>query len=146
MVPDWPRLWLAGTRTTIVLPLITIPGGFLILLAALRWRRGDARMLAVLAVVPQSTNFYEGLYPLTVASTFREAGALTILSWIGFVGMYVISPRASYDVWIRTSALMLVWFVYLPAVFLVFRRPAHDPPTGASNEATVSSAVDAPAT
>jgi hypothetical protein len=65
LAPRWPSAWIDATRPA---PHMSSPvahwrvGGPLLLLALLRWRRPEARWLAALACVPQSTLPYEGVY------------------------------------------------------------------------------------
>jgi hypothetical protein len=82
----WVGYWLDAIRDAphIAAP-VTRAGGPLLLLALLRWRRPEARLLAALACVPQTPCFYEALPVLLVASGLREVLALVLLSDLSFV-------------------------------------------------------------
>jgi hypothetical protein len=55
MRPAWIGEWLTAVRSDpFRLPAIARPGGFLLVLTLLRWRRPEARLLFALAVVPQT--------------------------------------------------------------------------------------------
>jgi hypothetical protein len=127
VVPDWPAQWLAGSRTGTYNVLLLAPGGILLLLALARWRLPDARMLAVLAVVPHSTLSYDALYPVTVARTTAQAGTMVLLSWVAFVAPYVFVPHQGYGVWLKGAGAAAVVVIYLPALLLVLRRPNAGP-------------------
>ena len=60
--PAWPWKWrTALAQSTHFAPLLFHPGGFLVLLALLRWRDRDARLLLALGVVPMTGLFYDVL-------------------------------------------------------------------------------------
>lgn len=121
--PTWPFSWQAVFgRLTVAVPL-SIPGGALVLLALLRWRRPEARLLAVMAVTPHSILAYESLPLFLVPATWIEAGIL----WIGTVAVVVLhdafGPYASPVEWLDASGRAIVWCVYLPALVMILRRP-----------------------
>jgi len=123
LMPGWVSPWLNAVGETKRITMALMPFGQLVLLSALRWKRRDGRLLVAMAVVPHSTNPYDMLYPLTVAHSTREASMLAALSWVAFVGPFLLSPRAPYVVWMRTSAWLALVLLYLPATWLVLRRP-----------------------
>ena len=64
--PTWPIAWREALKTaTQHAPIVTRPGGFLLLLAALRWKRPEARWLLATALVPGNPAAYDAL-PLLV--------------------------------------------------------------------------------
>lgn len=122
VAPWWPAAWLhalagAGHMT----PLVLRPWGFLVLLAALKWRRPDARLLLALACVPMTPVPYETLPLFLVVETWAEGGILVGLMWLAaWLGSgYVMNDAAWFDVNGRT----FVWCVYLPCVAMILRRP-----------------------
>ena len=124
ILPRWPVEWLAavGTAHHTEAP-IAQPGGFLVLLALLRWRRWEARLIVALACVPQSLFWYDTLPLLLVARTFRESLILSLVSSLGFVldllFLQDLEIQAYYD---RFGALLIA-VAYLPATLLVLLRP-----------------------
>src|SRR5207249_4570115 len=71
--PGWPAEWLNTLWTAHHMsPPVARLGGPLLLLALLRWRQPEARLLAVLACVPQTPCFYEALPVLICARGLRE--------------------------------------------------------------------------
>jgi hypothetical protein len=124
LYPGWPGEWLASVRSQqhIGAPITRI-GGFAVLLALLRWRRPEARLIVALACVPQTNNWYEGLPVLLVAQTFRETLLLSLISILGYVlPPYVMTARNEVEFNAQMGALMLA-LIYLPATIVVLRRP-----------------------
>ena len=125
--PTWPVEWLAVLGDT---PHYSAPvrhlaaGGPLVLLALLRWRRPEARLLTGLACVPQSTLVYEGLYLLLIPRTLRGVTLMAIASFGASWLQDRIAERATDTVSLQwTAGNVLVHYFYLPALVLVLRRP-----------------------
>lgn len=123
VVPSWPWEWREAVGRAHHGPLLFRPGGFLLLLALLRWRRPEARMLALLAVIPSGAMPYDLLLLFAVAETRREWLAVVLLTWgvalYGWqVGAGVQDAAFAERVW---PAEILLG--YLPAVAMVLRRP-----------------------
>ena len=76
--------WIANLRTMEghPPPLLTLAGAVL-LAAALRWRREDARVVLGMAAVPQLPMFADQLPLLLVARTRVESMVLALLSHVG---------------------------------------------------------------
>jgi hypothetical protein len=127
LFPEWPGDWWAATRTAthVSAPVAHLAaGGPLALLALLRWRRPEARLLVGLACVPQSTVLYEGLYFLLFPRTVHGVMAFTVGSWIGYFLQMRIASSAANTVALQWAAgNVLVAVFYLPALVLVLRRP-----------------------
>ncbi|MBA3341701.1 MAG: hypothetical protein H0T48_07685 [Gemmatimonadaceae bacterium] len=122
LVPTWPLDWFQTlTATRHLRAPVLQPGGFVALLALLRWRRPEARLIALLACVPQTVGWYEVVPLFLVAVTFRETLILAILSsmpvlyevWYGAAdGFFDFTPRG----------FQMAAFAYMPAVALVLLR------------------------
>jgi hypothetical protein len=124
LFPAWPRAWLSNvvSEPHFGAPITRI-GGIAVLLALLRWRRPEARLIVALACVPQTNSWYEGLPLLLVASTFRETLFLSLISTLGYVlPPLVMTARNEVEFNAQMGALMVV-LCYLPATLLVLRRP-----------------------
>lgn len=122
-VPHWPAEWLRNVRpqTHMIAPIVR-PGGFLALAALLRWRRPEARLVAAMALVPQTTGWWDLVLLLLVASTFRESLILAVATMVPLAyelafglgdGILDIYPR---------SSLMLMTASYIPATIIVLCR------------------------
>ena len=122
-MPSWPREWLAQLPNSPYhfSPLRT-PVGFLTLLALLRWRRPEARLLAVLGVVPQSPFVYEALPLFLIPRTRYQSYALVIGSDLA-LGVYVLARGIDQGRFFWINGIAVVVTMYLPALVMVLRRP-----------------------
>ena len=129
--PWWPREWIAQLSTvTHMSAPVTRWGGPLLLLAALRWRRPEARLLLGLSLIPQTPVVYEALPLFLTVTTLREGVALLVLSVL--MGPIINHrPPMAYNEWMAMSGFWMIWLVYLPCLVMVLRRPnvapANDP-------------------
>jgi hypothetical protein len=122
--PPWLGEWLHAVRGAHhFVPMIFHPGGALLLLALIRWRRPEARMLALMALIPQTGAAYDALPLALVPSNRREALALGFLSFATLP--FLVPPEGAGD-FARTMAHNQVVFiaaVYVPALVAVLARP-----------------------
>jgi hypothetical protein len=125
ILPSWPRDWwmawpLDNTRWV---PPILRPFGFLLLLAALRWRSPEGRLILALAFIPQSTLPHE-LVPLAlIPGNLLEMGIYVVGSWIAVAsaaGLLHLSHGGAG--WTGTSWPVTLSAVYLPMLYLALRR------------------------
>lgn len=123
LLPSWPRDWLLALRHSshMIVPILR-PGGFLVLLALLRWRRSEARLIIALACVPQTGSWYEALPLLTVPVTRRECQLLSLLASLGYLLSIHFVPQLSEAQINKDVGTFMVAFAYLPAVLVVLRR------------------------
>jgi len=134
VAPSWPAHWLAAARGQIYLPPIMRPGGALLLLGLLRWRRPEGRLLAALAVVPQTTGLYETLPLFLIPRRRREAYALAILSLVAAFAAAHWFPWAGGSAEPLQANLARRWpltlgLLYVPALILtVSGNPARRSP------------------
>lgn len=122
--PWWIPEWLAALPSvTHMSAPIARTGGPLILLALLKWRRADARLLAALACIPQTPVLYEVVPLFLLVRTFREAALLVVLT--GIAGKLVATTvvTADYQTWMTTNGQWMVWLVYVPCTAMVLCRP-----------------------
>jgi hypothetical protein len=128
IMPDWPKHWLAtfgGTPTAgtaIHTSPLKSPAGVIALLALLRWRRPEARLLAMMAVVPQSPFVYEVLPLFAVAKTRFQCYALVIGTDLA-LAYYALAPKKDMVAFFHNNGIAVFVCVYLPALILVLRRP-----------------------
>jgi hypothetical protein len=123
LLPSWPSEWFARIKggNPLHAPLLN-PLGCLTAFVLLRWRRPEAWLVFVTAILPQTFMWYSALSLLTVAATYREACALAFISTTGFM----LGTLAVYK---GISHLgMMAWTIYisttfLPAVIVILRRP-----------------------
>lgn len=122
--PGWMADWLGHLRDArhFRSPLAQ-PAGFLMLLALLRWRRPEARLLVALCLLPQTPGFYDALLLFVIPRTFREALLLCVLGFVVFFTMVFRQPWPTADAWMLDISRFTLWFEYLPCVVMVLRRP-----------------------
>jgi hypothetical protein len=128
--PSWLGEWVPMLSQTghMVVPLVHA-GGPLLLLALLRWRRPEARMLLALACVPQTALLYEMVPLMLVPATLTESAIFVALSWVVFGWWAHLRPSfAGVGESVAASIQMVVPLLYLPCLIMILRR---------SNEGTV---------
>lgn len=123
MLPTWPLDWWKGIQAgeSLKAPIIR-PGGFLVALALLRWKQPEGRLLLALACVPQTSSWYETLLPLLVARTKREMQVMVLASGLGYL-MQILLLDQKNEIASSDVGILIVVFVYLPALAIVLRRP-----------------------
>ena len=125
LVPGWPAEWISAVRSTAqYLAPVQRPGGILLLLAFLRWRRPEARMLGVLALVPHSVGLYESLPLLLIPQTGRRFAALMGLQYLAAVIHFLVLSPGNLGGMMDTGWLYLLVLVYLPSLWMVLKGPA----------------------
>jgi hypothetical protein len=126
--PGWHESWFTNVRSAPHFRApVTRPFGFLLLLAALKWRRPEARWLLALSLVPAPQTFYDQLMLAVVCMTARESlifAASTVMLFF-YVGFY--TPQPDYLAWGRIVGNGTVWFCFFPALAMVLRRPNEGP-------------------
>ena len=124
LLPTWPASWLAATSAvTHIRPPVLYWGGPLILLALLRWRRPEARLLAALACMPHTPELYESLYLFLVPSSLGQGALLAALNWSIIFARRGVPPPADYAGDMAANGQWMVLLLYLPCVVMVLRRP-----------------------
>lgn len=121
--PTWLGDWLTAAARAPHRPAILHPGGFILVLALLRWRLPEARQLAVLACVPTSPHLYEGLPLLLAARSRRELLVLAVCGGLGLAVTAVAPPSAGPG----PDHGLIPWAIvfassYLPALVVVLRH------------------------
>jgi hypothetical protein len=125
--PGWPAEWLHNLHSMPPHPMpVQLPGGFLILLSLLRWRRKEARLLAAMACVPQLMYFADQLPLWLIPTSRRETMVLSGLSAIAWMLSLVTNIEAGRSPAFSSVPYVLLG-VYLPALIMVLRRPNEGP-------------------
>lgn len=132
--PTWPLDWLRVIQSMEYLsaPVVN-PGGFLLLLALVRWRRPEARIFAALVCMPQTPSLYDLLPLFVIARTLREVTVLSLCTSLLFLVIVILGPYATFNDYVHMLERWAVFIVYLPALVMILRRPnvADDPVTTA---------------
>jgi hypothetical protein len=123
-LPSWPWDWWQAlpVDNTVLMPPILRPFGVVLLLAALRWRTPEGRLILAIAVMPQTTLPYE-LVPLALIPANRiEMGIFVVGSWIAMAAAEWLHVSQSVAEWGATGWAVTLCAVYLPMLYLVLRR------------------------
>lgn len=126
LFPTWPLRWLDAVRSVPGHPAPVLAGhgaGLLLLLAALRWRRDEARLLLAMACVPQLPLFADQLPLLLVARTVRERQALVFSSLVAFVAWFATALWLPDRPYVPLATPFVLGGCYAPALWMVLRRP-----------------------
>jgi len=131
LLPSWPADWLEALRHTSLATAGGTPyfapiksaGGAFALLAILRWRRPEARLVLALACVPQTPLLYETVPLFLVPLSITEAGVLWLGSWLAALWLSAAGPFDSDLARFRVSVDAIGWCLYFPAVIMLLRRP-----------------------
>ena len=122
LMPSWPREWLDNLQyVQRHPPAIVTQGGWLLALAALRWRQREARLLLAMACVPQLLFFADQLPLFLVTRTRREALFYVLAG--GVVGAIWIARHFMQPSAVQLSGPYVMLGTYLPALYIVLRRP-----------------------
>jgi hypothetical protein len=115
LMPSWPSTWwskMGGYQS--FLP-VSQGAGWLLLLAASRYRDKDSRFLVLMSLIPQRW-YYDALLLWLIPATTAELVATGVLSWAAFL----LTPETRS---IHQVAVLSVAFNYLPMLALVLSRP-----------------------
>ena len=122
-LPTWVGDWTAHLGTPQYLPPILRPGGFLLLLSLLKWRRPEGRMLAALTVIPHVTTLYETV-PLFLIPASRLQGYILLgLTFVAAVVEAWVVPGGTLVQQVTGRWPVLLVLVYLPALAMLLRLP-----------------------
>ena len=145
VVPTWLGDWLRtiGPHGTAFHrpPIVFGFFGPLLLLAALRWRRPEARLLLLMACVPQFPFFYDQLPLWLVPQSRRESVILSLFSFAAFFTWLAFSFDPSMHTVVQTSpAPFVLALIYIPCLVMVLLRP-NEAPAMASHPAAPAPAA-----
>jgi hypothetical protein len=122
--PGWVGFWMQNASSAPhISPLLLKPGGPLLLTALIRWRRPEARLLAMLVCIPLTPTFYDPILLYLVTRTFREALALTVATFVLFFIVVFSGPIRTAAQWGEIVSTASIWVIYLPCLIMVLRRP-----------------------
>jgi hypothetical protein len=127
VLPTWLTEWLGHTGTAnwyVPALLVWQGGGPLLVLAVLRWRRPEARLLLGLALIPHNFIWYDQLLLFLVPEKPRELWTLCVLSWISTVVADYFFRRAGIPEPAGQVAFRapIVALLYIPALLMTLRR------------------------
>ncbi|HEV8218225.1 MAG TPA: hypothetical protein VGP95_20385 [Gemmatimonadaceae bacterium] len=121
--PGWLAEWLHGVRAAghMRAPVLAL-GGPLLLLALLRWRRTDARILLACACMPHTPLVYDVVPLGMLVRNIREGVAFAVLTYGALIAQDSMVANMPPDAAANLAARILNLAVYLPALVLVLSR------------------------
>jgi hypothetical protein len=124
LMPHWPADWISAVQSTPqYLAPVQRPGGALLLLAFLRWRRPEARLLGTLALVPHTAGLYESLPLLLVPQSGRSFAVLMGLEYVAAFLSYTVIRPGTLGGMMDSGWLYFLILVYLPCLWMVMKGP-----------------------
>jgi hypothetical protein len=130
--PHWVSGWLSAIHAASAPGRYATPigslFGFPLVLAALRWRRPEARLLLLMACVPQKILFYDQLPLLLIPCSRREmtlAVGCSLVAYLYALQFPWLGVRA--DVVTANILPAVVVGLYWPGVWMVLRRANEGP-------------------
>lgn len=132
VLPSWPWDWWEALQQepTQLVPPVLRPFGLVLLLAALRWRSPEGRLLLAIAFIPQNILPHELVSLALIPVNLLEMAIYVAGSWLA------VAAAAN---WLHLSPSLAQWTaawpvtlctVYLPMLYLVLRRPSGGPVIG----------------
>ena len=122
LFPTWPVRWANALGASNHMLPIRSPGGFILMLALIRWRRPEARLLAALACVPQTIGLYETLPLFLIPRTRWQGYGLAVLSYVAAFGQVALVPRVPgmpLETMLAGRWPIVFFCLYLPALVMV---------------------------
>lgn len=125
VLPAWPWEW---RRIVAQLHTHTAPFrmflGPLLLLAVLRFRSREGRLLLAMAILPQRLLLYDQLVLWLIPRRWWSSLLLSVVSWPALIAwmkpsLFGVSSLATWPLTERMTML----FIYLPVLYIVLRRP-----------------------
>lgn len=118
VLPTWPVDWIRNALTVPRHPIpLLAPWGALVLVALLRWRSRDARLVLTMSVLPQHVYFYDQLPLYLTAHTGRRVALLTACGWLAWA---LTKAACSTPEYCGPEAVQWVMLLqYLPAAVMV---------------------------
>lgn len=143
--PGWFPVWREALVGGAHSPMVVLPFGFVLLLAALRWRDWRARLLLVLSLVPQTTTTMSAFPLLMLPRTWHALIALAMLSYLPALAIHHVGPvqealaaAETFAAAMRVDGILTLWSMYLPALAMVLwpRRAQPADPRASALSAT----------
>jgi hypothetical protein len=118
ILPAWPREWLVNLHHVASHPPpIATPLGVALVLAAVRWRTPEGRLLLAMACAPQLLFFADQLPVYLVARTRVQMAVLALCGTIAWLAWFV--QLKTGDLYVPKAAPYVMIGIYAPALLMV---------------------------
>jgi hypothetical protein len=123
--PDWFSSWRDAIATAphIQAAVTVLPFGPLLALAALRWRRAEARILLALVAIPHTPSVYDLLVLFYACRSFRESTVLALLTQALYWGIVLFGSFNTFEAFAEGVGRAAIIVVYLPVLAAILVRP-----------------------
>jgi hypothetical protein len=123
--PDWVASWLKAISVAphIQSAVMLLPAGPLLLLAALRWKRPEARLFLALVLIPHTPSLYDLLLLFFACRSIRESMALALLTQALYWGIVLFGSFNTFDAFAEGVGRAAVLTVFLPVLIVILLRP-----------------------
>jgi hypothetical protein len=126
LLPSWPLDWWRALQqqNEHIRSLIARPFGWILLLAGIKWRTPEGRLLLVASLVPQTSLPYE-LVPLRlIPRNIVEMGTFVAGSWLTLAAIGAGVDRYMLATVVAKAWPVMLTTVYLPMLYFVLKpRP-----------------------
>jgi hypothetical protein len=125
VAPDWVSSWREAISSAphIQAAITVLPVGPLLALAALRWKRPEARLFLALVAVPHTPSVYDLLLLFFVCRTARETMILALLTQAAYWGIVMFGSFNTFDAYAEGLGRTIIYVVYLPVLVSILSRP-----------------------
>jgi hypothetical protein len=122
--PSWPLDWWTALPrdTSALVPPLLRPFGFVLLLAALRWRSPEGRLILAIPFIPQTTLPYELVSLALIPANRLEMLIYLAGTWVAVVVADQLQLGQGITAWMTTGWPVTLCAVYLPMLYMVLRR------------------------
>jgi hypothetical protein len=126
LLPSWPLEWWKALQqqSEHIRSLVARPFGWLLLLAGLKWRTPEGRLLLVASLVPQTSLPYELVPLMLIPRNIVEMGIFVVGSWLTLAAVGAGVDRYMLATVVEKAWPVMLTTVYLPMLYLVLKpRP-----------------------
>lgn len=121
VLPTWPHDWFRNVQESprYIQPFQIAPFGALLLLAVLRWRSPQGRLLVWLSIAPQLLWFYDQLLLWLIPRSWVTGLLYSALSWVAYTLWLWQSQGMAMGPSVEAAMPYVLGLLYFPALLMV---------------------------
>src|SRR5688572_21189789 len=125
VAPDWVSSWCEAISSAphIRAAVTVLPVGPFLALAALRWKRPEARLFLAMVAIPHTPSVYDLLLLFFACRSVRETMILGLLTQAVYWGIVMFGSFHTFDAYAEGIGLTIIYVVYLPVLLAILLRP-----------------------